>query len=102
MANGEPGVISGIAVLSIKIGSFSWKWRFSILRNSPIPGILGVDFMSHAKLQLAFAARKYSFLFCPERSFDFESFELRQGMSLKFPSPIKLVAALLDEPSVAN
>jgi hypothetical protein len=58
--------------------------------------------MSHAKVQLDFAARKYSFLFCPGRNFDFESFELRQGMSLKFPSPIKLLAALLDEPSVAN
>jgi hypothetical protein len=102
MANGEPCVIAEIAVLSIKIGSFSWKWRFSILRDSPIPCILGVDYMSNAKVQLDFAARKYSFLFCPERNFDFESFELRQGMSLKFPSPIKLVAGLLYEPSVAN
>jgi hypothetical protein len=41
-------------------------------------------------------------LFCPERNFDFESFELRQGMSLKFPSPIKVVAGLSYEPSVAN
>jgi hypothetical protein len=48
MANGEPCVIAEIAVFSLKIGYFSWKWRFSILRNSPIPCILGVDFMSHA------------------------------------------------------
>jgi hypothetical protein len=53
-------------------------------------------------MQLDFAAGKYSFLFCPERNFDFQSFELRQRMSLKFPSPIKLVAGLSYEPSVAN
>ncbi|PNF31069.1 hypothetical protein B7P43_G17391, partial [Cryptotermes secundus] len=102
MANGEPCVIAEKAVLGIKIGTFSWKWRFSILRDSPIPCILGVDFMSHAKVQLDFVARKYSFRFCPEKDFDFEPFELRLGMSLKFPSSVKPVAALLCGPSVAG
>ena len=69
MANGEPYVIAETAVLGIKIGSFSWKWRFSILRKGPIPCILGVDFMSHAKLKLDSVARKFRFGFCPEERF---------------------------------
>ena len=84
MANGEPCVIAETAVLGIKIGIFSWKWRFSILRDSPIPCILGVDFMSHTKVQLDFVARKYSFRFCPEQDFDFEPFEFELDGRWKF------------------
>jgi transposase InsO family protein len=102
MANGNRCVIAEKVVLSIKIGPFSWKWLFSVLNDSPIPCILGVDFMSHAKVQLNFATQKYSFLFSPERDFDFEPQELGEGTSLKFPLPIEQGAGLMCGPSAAS
>jgi hypothetical protein len=72
VANGKPYVISEIAVLGIKIRFFSWKCRFLVLADSPIPCIFGVDFMTRAKVRLGFVARRYSFLFHPEQEFDFD------------------------------
>ena len=94
MANGEPCVISEIAKLGIKIRSFSWKCRFLVLADSPIPCILGVDFMARAKVRLDFGARRYSFLFRPEQEFDFEQFDLAKCMSRNFPCAEKIVAGL--------
>lgn len=87
-------VISEIAVLGIKICSFSWKCRFLVLVDSPIPCILGVDFMARAKVRLDFIACQYSFLFHPEQEFDFEAFDLGKCVSQKFPCAEEVLAGL--------
>jgi hypothetical protein len=66
MASGESCVISEVVVLGIKM-PFSWKFMFSVLGDCPIPCILGVDFFTFAKVRIDFVARRYNFLFHPER-----------------------------------
>jgi hypothetical protein len=90
LANGEPCAVSEIAGLSIKIHSFSWKVRFLVLRDCPLPCILGVDFLTKAKVHIDFAAQKYCFLFRPEREFTWEQFKQARILSREFPSPQKL------------
>jgi hypothetical protein len=95
LANGEPCVVSEVAVLQIKLQTFSWKFRFLVLKECPIPCILGVNFLAMAKLRVDFVARRYSFQFHPEQEFEFESLDLAVAASQHFPSPIERVASLL-------
>ena len=97
MVNGQPCVISEMAVLSIKIGSFSWKHRFLIFGECPVPCILGVDFMTRAKMRLDFVTRQYSFSFHCEQEFPFEAFDLQLCASHNFPRSKKVVTGLMCE-----
>lgn len=106
MGNGETCAVSDIAVITIKIHSFTWKRCFLILGECPIPCLLGVDFMTCVELRIDFASRRYSFLFCPDQEFDFGSVELSKCQGQKFSCPEELVSGLLcgsmgDEPADA-
>jgi hypothetical protein len=85
LANSEPCVVSEVVELNIKIQGFSWKRPFQILTDCPVPCILGIDFLTAAKLNIDFFARRYSFRFCSEKEFEFESFDLAEISSLTFP-----------------
>jgi hypothetical protein len=65
MVNGESCVSSEVIVLGMKIHSFSWKFDFLVLYKCPIPYILGVHFMTFAKVRIDFSTRRYNFLFQP-------------------------------------
>jgi hypothetical protein len=85
LVNGQKCVITEAITLQIKIRMFSWKFQFFILNSCPIPCILGVNFLAHAKVCLNLADRRYKFLFHPEAEFDCESFDFQKGMSQKYP-----------------
>jgi hypothetical protein len=54
MANGESCVVSEVVVLGIKVHSISWKFKFLVLGDCPIPCILGVDLFTFAKVRIDF------------------------------------------------
>jgi hypothetical protein len=97
MANGEPCVASEVALFEVKLQSSSWKFQFFILDDCPIPCILGVNFLTMAKVRIDFVARRYSFLGCSELEFEFDPFDFAICASQKFPSPTEVVASLLPE-----
>jgi hypothetical protein len=55
MASGQSCVIKEAVSLEIKLHSFSWKYIFLVLDNSPVSSILGAGFLSFVKIQLDFA-----------------------------------------------
>jgi hypothetical protein len=63
MANGESCILSEVIRLGIKIHSFSWKFGFLVLGGCPVPCILGVDFLTFAKVRIDFSARQCHFFF---------------------------------------
>jgi hypothetical protein len=71
--------------LSIKIQSFSWKIKFLVLDHCPVPCILGDNFLTAAKMQLDFADHRYSFLFQPEKKFQFWSLGITKRSLQEFP-----------------
>jgi transposase InsO family protein len=97
MVNAQPWVISQMAVFGIKICSFSWKHRFLILDECPIPCVLGVDFMIRAKMQIDFSTRRYGFAFHADQNFQWESYNLQQCAAQRFPSSNEPVTAMLGE-----
>jgi hypothetical protein len=86
MASGQGCVIKELVSLQVKIHSFSWKYTFMVLDHSPVPCILGADFLSFAKMQLDFATSSYSFAFQKGRQYDFESLDSSVLSSCPFPS----------------
>jgi hypothetical protein len=72
MAAGQSYAIRQAVSLQIKLHSFSWKYRFLILEDSPVPCILGADFLAFAKMRLDFATLSYSFAFRQACRYDFE------------------------------
>jgi hypothetical protein len=72
MASGQSCVIKESVSLQIKLHSFSWKYTFLVFDNSPVPCILGTDFLSFAKLRLDFATFSCSFAFEQSCWYDFE------------------------------
>jgi hypothetical protein len=50
MANGGSCNATQAVVLTVKIHSFSWKVRFLVIEHCPVPSILGVDFLTLAKV----------------------------------------------------
>jgi hypothetical protein len=50
MASGQSCVIKEAVSLQIKLYSFSWKYAFLVLDNSPVPAILGADFLAFSKM----------------------------------------------------
>jgi hypothetical protein len=55
MASGQSYVIKKAVSIQIKLHSFSWRYIVLVLDNSPVPSILGADFLSFVKMQLDFA-----------------------------------------------
>jgi hypothetical protein len=74
MAAGQSCVIEDAVSLHIKLRSFSWTYVFLILEDSPVPCILGADFLAFAKIRLDFSSSLYSFAFKPLCQYDVVSF----------------------------
>ena len=91
MAAGQGCVAKEVVTLSIKLQKYSWTFKFFIFDESPVPCILGMDFLVFAKVQLDFAASSYSFAFDKENQYKFESLALSKGDSLVFPCTIEEV-----------
>jgi hypothetical protein len=85
MAAGQGCLVKEAATLSIKLHKYSWNFNFLIFDDSPVPCILGIDFLAFAKVQLDFATSSYSFAFDPESRFQFEALALPKGESPSFP-----------------
>jgi hypothetical protein len=71
MASGQSCVIKEAVSLQVKLHSFSWRYAFLVLDNSPVPSILGADFLAFAKMQLDFASSCYTFAFQQSCRYDF-------------------------------
>jgi hypothetical protein len=84
MVNGESSVSSEVIVLGIKIHSFAWEFNFPVLDKCPITCILGVDFMTFAKVRLEFSTPRYNFPFEPEMDSPFGSFDIAKRNSQEF------------------
>jgi hypothetical protein len=56
-----------------------------VLDDYPVPCILGVNFLSLAKVRIDFSARRYCFLFQLEKDFEIESLDLDKCISKAFP-----------------
>ena len=65
--------------------SFSWKVRFLVFEYCPVPCILGVDFLTFAKVRIDFSTCRYSFAFQPETEFEFQSLDFCRHSSQTFP-----------------
>jgi hypothetical protein len=87
MANAAPHLVTEAVILSIKIQIFSWKVRFLVLEDCPVPCILGADFLMTAKMRLDFATRRYSFGFKPETEFEFAWLDVTKRAPQEFPCP---------------
>jgi hypothetical protein len=85
MAAGQSCVIEDAVSLHIKLRSFSWTYVFLILEDSPVPCILGADFLGFAKIRLDFSSSLYSFAFQPLCQYDFESFGFSDQHHNVFP-----------------
>jgi hypothetical protein len=85
MAAGQSCVIEEAVSLHIKLRSFSWTYVFLILEDSPVPCILGADFLASAKMRLDFASSSYSFAFQPLCQYDFDSFGFSEQHHHLFP-----------------
>jgi hypothetical protein len=86
MAAGQSSVIEEAVSLHIKFRSFSWTYVFFILEDSPVPCILGADFLASAKMRFDFASLSYSFAFQPLCQYDFDSFGFSEQHYHVFPS----------------
>jgi hypothetical protein len=85
MASGQSCVIKELVSLQVKIHSFSWTYKSMVLDHSPVPCILGADFLSFAQMQLDFSASSYSFAFQKARQNYFESLDSSMLRSCSFP-----------------
>jgi hypothetical protein len=85
MATGQSCVIKEAVSLQIKLHSFSWRYAFLVLNNSPAPSILGADFLSFVKMQLDFANSCYTFAFQQFCRYDFESLDFSMKHFHVFP-----------------
>jgi hypothetical protein len=85
VASGQGCVISDLVSLQIKIRSFSWKYTFFVLDHSPVPCILGADFLAFAKIRIDFATSSYSFAFDKAHQYDFEPMDSSLLRSGSFP-----------------
>jgi hypothetical protein len=85
MASGQSCVIKEAVSLQIKLHLFSWRYSFLVLEESPIPSILGVDFLSSVKMQIDFANSCYTFAFQKSCRYDFEAFDPYVLQSCRFP-----------------
>ena len=74
-ANGEPCNITKAVILTVKLHGYSWKVRFLIFEQCPVPCVLGVDFLGRARVRMNFATGTYSFDFRPEKEFEFHSLD---------------------------
>lgn len=84
-ANGQSCVISQAVLLPIKLHSFSWKYSFLIFEDSPVPCILGADFLAFVKMQLDFSTMTYTFAFDRACRYDFERFDGGSRDGKSFP-----------------
>jgi hypothetical protein len=84
-ASGHSLVIKEVVSLQIKIHSFSWKFKLWVLDNSPVPCILGLDFLTFTQVQMDFATFSFSFAFDKLRRYDLASVEVPSMPSLSFP-----------------
>jgi hypothetical protein len=62
MANAQSCKVSDVVELGVKIQDF-WIFRFRMLGDCPISCILGIDFLTKARVRINFAARRYAFVF---------------------------------------
>jgi hypothetical protein len=66
-----------------------------VLENSPVPAILGMDFLVFAKMKLDFVNGCYMFAFRPSSRYDFESMDLSMGCYNLFPCSEKALTDLV-------
>jgi hypothetical protein len=92
-ASGQSCATEQVISLQIKLHSFSWKYTFFTLDDSPVPCILGADFLSFAKMQLDFASSSYFFAFPRSCRYDVESLDLSKQHSV-FPCSEKALKQL--------
>jgi hypothetical protein len=85
MADGQACDIRESVSLSVKIRTFSWKFKFFIMENCPVNCILGVDFLSFAQINLNFGNSNYAFAFEHSLVFQFESLDSSKQYSNIFP-----------------
>jgi hypothetical protein len=75
MADGQACDIRESVSLSVKIRTFSWKFKFFVMEDCPVLCILGVDFLSFAQINLNFGNSTCAFAFEPSLVFQFESLD---------------------------
>jgi hypothetical protein len=95
MAAGHSCVIKEAVSLQMKLHSFSWKYDFLVLGDSPVPCILGADFLSFTKMQLDFAMSLYTFPFNRSCQYDFEPLDFSSWNSHCFPCPKEVLKQLV-------
>jgi hypothetical protein len=95
MAAGHSCVITEAVSLQIKLHSFSWKYDFLVLGDSPVPCTLGADFLLFAKMQLDFAKSSYTFAFNRSCQYDFEPLDFSSLHSHCFPCPEEVLKQLV-------
>jgi hypothetical protein len=95
MASGQSCVIKEAVSLQIKLHSFSWKYTFLVIDDSPVPSILGADFLSFAKMQLDLANSCYTFAFQKSCWYDFESLDVSMQHFHVFPCPEEALNELI-------
>jgi hypothetical protein len=85
MASGQSCVIKETVSLQIKLYSFYWSYVFLVLDSSPVPSILGADFLSFIKMQPDFANSRYIFAFQQSCRYDCESLDFSMQDFHVFP-----------------
>jgi hypothetical protein len=95
MATSQSCVIKEAVSLQIKLHSFFWKYTFLVMDDSPVPSILGADFLSFAKMQLDFANSCYTFAFQKSCRYDFESLDFSAHHFHGFPCPEEALKELI-------
>jgi hypothetical protein len=87
MANAGVCDVTQAVGLPIKLHGPSWKVRFLVLDHCPVPCILGVDFLTSARVRIDFTVRRFGFVFQPDEEFEFWCPDLSKLPSLRFPCP---------------
>jgi hypothetical protein len=85
MASGQSCVIKKAVSLQIRLHSFSLRYAFLVLEESPVPSILGANFLSFVKMQIDCANSCYMFEFQKSCRYDFGAFYLSMLQSCSIP-----------------
>lgn len=68
VANEKLDVV-GCINCKLRIGIFTWPWKFLIIRNLTVPMLLGYDFLVRTGCVLDYARKEFFFKFRPEERF---------------------------------
>jgi hypothetical protein len=71
LADGRRSEITEVLMVRLKLLSFSWEFELRILKDSPFPIILGLDFMHYTEMAVDVGSRQFWFGFDPKTRGEF-------------------------------